>query len=48
MICKSIFDNLVITQEVINSLNNLKGRKIGMILKIDLEKAYDKIQWDFL
>lgn len=29
-------------------LKQFKGSKFGMVLKIDLEKAYDKIRWDFL
>ena len=41
-------DNIVITQEVIHTLMKTKSKKGGMILKIDLEKAYDKISWDFL
>lgn len=41
-------DNVIITQEVINSLKFSKDKKGGMIAKIDLEKAYDKIDWNFL
>ena len=41
-------DNIIITQEILHSLDNRKIGKQGMIFKIDLEKAYDKISWDFL
>ena len=41
-------DNIVITQEIIHSLSKLKGKKGGMIIKIDLEKAYDCVNWSFL
>lgn len=41
-------DNIIITQEVIYTLMNKKGKKGGLVLKIDLEKAYDWIDWDFL
>lgn len=33
---------------MVRSLRNFKGRKTGMIFKIDLEKAYDRIHGDFL
>lgn len=36
-------DNTIITQEIIHSLKNMKSKKCGMIFKIDLENAYDRI-----
>lgn len=41
-------DNIVIAQEVIHSLQRKTGRKGGMVIKVDLEKAYDRIVWPFL
>lgn len=41
-------DNIVIVQEAIHSMRRKKGRKGWMLLKLDLEKAYDRIRWDFL
>lgn len=41
-------DNVIICQEIIHSLKNNKARKGGMIWKIDFDKAYDRISWDFL
>lgn len=35
-------------QEVVHSLKSFWVPKNGMILKIDLEKTYDKISWKFL
>lgn len=35
-------------QKVMHSLKGFKGNKMGMVLKMDLEKAYDRISWDFL
>ncbi|KAG7591715.1 Zinc finger CCHC-type [Arabidopsis thaliana x Arabidopsis arenosa] len=41
-------DNIVVVQEAVHSMRRKKGRKGWMLLKLDLEKAYDRIQWDFL
>ncbi|CAA7036314.1 unnamed protein product [Microthlaspi erraticum] len=41
-------DNVVIVQEAVHSMRQKKGKKGWMLLKLDLEKAYDRIRWDFL
>ncbi|CAA7036129.1 unnamed protein product [Microthlaspi erraticum] len=41
-------DNVVIVQEAVHSMRRKKGKKGWMLLKLDLEKAYDQIRWDFL
>ena len=41
-------DNIIIAQEIIHSLGKKKGRTGYMALKIDLEKAYDKLEWSFI
>jgi len=41
-------DNIVIMQEAVHSMRRKKGRKGWMLLKLDLEKAYDRIRWEFL
>lgn len=41
-------DNVVIVQELIHTLQWKKGLTGGMILKVDLEKAYDRVEWPFL
>lgn len=41
-------DNVIIAQKIIHSLGQKKGRVRYMALKIDLEKAYDKIEWSFI
>ncbi|CAL1380641.1 unnamed protein product [Linum trigynum] len=45
---RQTMDNIVVVQEVVHSLRKRKGRKGGMVVKIDLEKAYDRLRWDFL
>lgn len=41
-------DNAIILQELVHSMHNLKGKKGFMILKLDLEKAYDRVEWSFV
>lgn len=45
---RSTIDNVVILQEMLHSMNSMKGRKGYMILKLDLEKAYDCLEWDVM
>ncbi|KAL5567950.1 hypothetical protein UlMin_024525 [Ulmus minor] len=45
---RSKHDNSVIIQEVIHALKRKKGSKGWMGLKIDLQKAYDRLSWQFL
>ncbi|KAG8372576.1 hypothetical protein BUALT_Bualt12G0080400 [Buddleja alternifolia] len=44
----STHDNVLVIQELIHSLRKSKGRVGGMVIKLDLEKAYDKVNWEFL
>ena len=37
-------DNTIIVQELIHTMGKTKGRGGYMALKIDLEKAYDKLE----
>ena len=37
-------NNVIIAQEIIHSLGKKKGKTGYMSLKIDLEKAYDKLE----
>ena len=41
-------DNVIVAQEKIHSIKRMKGKKGGMAIKVDLEKAYDRIIWPFL
>jgi hypothetical protein len=42
---RNILEGVVVLNEVLHSLSRDKGR--GMIFKIDFEKAYDRVRWDF-
>lgn len=41
-------DNIVVAQEIFHSMRSKKGKKGWMAIKIDLEKAYDRLEWDFI
>lgn len=45
---RHITDNVAVCQEMIHSLRNKHGKRGGMVLKIDLEKAYDRLEWPFI
>lgn len=45
---KRASDNVIIVLKVINHLKQLKGKKNKMMIKIVLEKAFDKIEWYFI
>lgn len=41
-------DNILIAQEMVHSLQASKSGKGGMLVKLDLKKTYDKVDWQFL
>ena len=41
-------DNIIIAQEVINYMHKYKGKTGCLAFKVDLEKAYDSLSWEFL
>ena len=41
-------NNVIIVQELVHTIRRIKGNKGFMAIKIDLEKAYDKIEWSFI
>ena len=45
---RQITDNIVIVQEVIHTMRRKQGAKGYMALKIDFEKAYDRLRWSFI
>ena len=40
----SIQDNIVITNKMMHSMKKKRGRKCFMVIKIDLEKVYDRLK----
>lgn len=45
---RQITDNIVIFQEVLHTMKRKKGGKGYMKIKIDFEKAYDRLKWLFI
>lgn len=43
-----ITNNIVIAQEVIHSMKNKTWKKVFLTIKVDLEKTYDRLRWDFI
>ena len=41
-------DNAILVQEILHSMLSRKGRTGLMAIKIDLEKAYDCLEWSFI
>ena len=45
---RSIIDNILIAQEVVHSMQKKQGKGGWFALKVDLEKAFDRLRWDFV
>jgi len=45
---RSIHDNILLTHEIMNKFKHMKGKKAWVALKLDMEKAYDRVEWPFL
>lgn len=43
---RQILDNILLAQEMIHTLHSRK--EAGMLLQLDLSKAYDKVSWSYL
>lgn len=48
MLGHQIADNIVIYKEVLCSMSHKTQGKGIMLIKIDLEKAYDRVSWRFI
>jgi hypothetical protein len=45
---RHIQDNSILSHEMLHSLKTKRGRGGLMTVNIDMEKAFDKMEWDFL
>ena len=41
-------DNVMIAQELFHALDKKKGKTGFVVIKLDLEKAYDRLEWSFI
>lgn len=46
--CRSIFNNTILAQEGFHSITHSKKKDGLLTVKLDLDKAYDKVDWGFL
>lgn len=45
---RNIHENVIVAQEIIHSMRNMKGKKGFFAIKVDLSKAYNKLSCDFI
>jgi ribonuclease HI len=45
---RNIQDNSILVHELFNSINSKRGRGGLMAVKIDMEKAFDRMEWSFI
>nr|XP_011459772.1 PREDICTED: uncharacterized protein LOC105350086 [Fragaria vesca subsp. vesca] len=45
---RSIHDNILIAREIFSDFNRRSGRNGAMAVKLDLEKAYDLLDWSYI
>ena len=38
----------MVAQEIIHTMRNKRGKVRQVAIKVDLEKAYDRIRWEFI
>ena len=46
---RHIIDNIIVAYEAFHTMaTRLKGKQGFMALKLDMSKAYDRVEWNFL
>ena len=45
---RSIHDNILLTHEIMHKFRKCKGKTAWVALKLDMEKAYDRLEWYFI
>lgn len=44
---RNIAENILLAQEIIRDIGKM-NKNVNMVVKLDMEKAYDKVSWIFL
>jgi len=45
---RSIHDNILLSHEILHKFKKCEGKMAWVAMKLDMEKAYDKLEWDFI
>jgi len=45
---RSIHENILLTHEIMHKFKKIKGKQAWVALKLDMEKAYDRLEWPFI
>ena len=45
---RSIHDNIFISYEIMHKFKNQKGKASWVAIKLDMKKAYNRMEWDFI
>jgi len=45
---RSVHDHIILTHEIMHKFKNLKTKAAWVAIKLDMEKTYDRIEWDFI
>jgi len=43
-----IHDNILPTHEIMHKFKKVNGKTTWVTLKLDMEKAYDRLEWDYI
>ncbi|XP_070042663.1 uncharacterized protein [Nicotiana tomentosiformis] len=44
---RSIFENILLTQEIVTDIR-LRGKPANVVIKLNMDKAYDRVSWKYL
>lgn len=45
---RNIIDNIIIAHEILRYMKTNKNKDYNMVLKLDMSKTYDRVEWKFL